>query len=155
MAKNKTIDSGAASDALDSVEAMQRAGYRRAQPPRWFGIGIALVIAIGFSLYAQKTPGHVPGLFIALGVALFGGYGRERIGVFGKEFPDTKTGWWALAALCLFLLTLFFGGIYIRRIYDLAWVPVATGLIAGLTILLLSESERRYYIAKGDGNMRQ
>jgi hypothetical protein len=43
----------------------------------------------------------------------------------------------------LFLVTLFFGGIYVRRAFDLAWVPIVTGVVAGSALLLLSEHERR------------
>lgn len=38
----------------------------------------------------------------------------------------------------------------VRRAYDFVWVPIVTGLIAGITIFLLAESERRYYIKKAD-----
>ncbi|MCH8248083.1 MAG: hypothetical protein IH913_00610 [Proteobacteria bacterium] len=148
----ENIKSDEAQDALDSVEKMTRSGFRRAIPPRWFGIGISLIVAIGFALYALEDPGSFPGLFIALGIALFVGFSRERIGVFGKELPDTKAGVWAMAGICAFLIALFFGGIIVRRAYDIAWVPLVTGLIAGITIFLLSESERRFYFKKaGDG----
>ena len=57
-----------------------------------------------------------------------------------------------MAGICAFLIALFFGGIIVRRAYDIAWVPLVTGLIAGITIFLLSESERRFYLKKaGDG----
>ena len=56
---------------------------------------------------------------------------------------------WGLLGVIIFLLVLFFGGIYFRRLYDLAWIPVATGLIAGVTIFLLSENERPH-INKSD-----
>lgn len=148
----ENIKSDEAQDALDSVEKMTRSGFRRAIPPRWFGIGISLIVAIGFALYALEDPGSFPGLFIALGIALFVGFSRERIGVFGKELPDTKAGVWAMVGICAFLIALFFGGIIVRRAYDIAWVPLVTGLIAGITIFLLSESERRFYFKKaGDG----
>ena len=147
---DQNIQPDEAKDALDSVDKMQRAGWRRAVPPRWYGAGISLIVAIGFSLYALEDPGSFPGLFIALGIAIFVSISRAKIRVSGKELPDTKTGIWALAGVCVFLLALFFGGIFVRRTFDLAWVPLLTGLIAGVTIFLLNESERRYYIAKAD-----
>jgi hypothetical protein len=76
------------------------------------------------------------------------------MGGLGKVLPDTKMGLWALAEVCAFLLTLFFGGITIRRAYDFAWVPLVTGLIAGITVILLAESERRYYARKADDGSR-
>jgi hypothetical protein len=116
---------------------------------------MALIVAIGFALYAMKDPGNTPPLFIILGLVLLIGASREKAGVLGKELPDTKIGIWALAGICLFLLVLFFGGIVIRRAYDIAWVPLVTGSIAGATIFLLGESERRYYQVKAAGSIRR
>jgi hypothetical protein len=150
MTDKNTIQPDEAKNALDSVSKMQSAGVRRAMPPRWYGFGIALIVTVGFSLYALETPGSLPGLFIALGVALFIGFSRGKSGAIGKELPDTKTGIWVLAGVCIFLLVLFFGGIYLRRAYDLSWIPLVTGLIAGITIYLLSKSERQYYLTKSN-----
>ena len=132
-----------ARDALDAVENMRGAGLKRAVPPRWFGVGMSAVVAVGFALYAQKDPGSLPVLVIALGTALFASANRSKSGAVGKAIPDTRSGVWALIALCLFLVTLFFGGIYVRREFDLAWVPIVTGAVAGIALLVLSEHERR------------
>lgn len=147
----KNIKLDEAQDALDSVEKAKSAGFRRAMPPRWYGVGISLIVAVGFALYSLEDPGNSPALFIVLGMALFVGFSRERIDVFAKELPNTKPGIWALVGVSAFLFALFFGGIIVRRAYDAAWVPVVTGLIAGITIFFLSESERRFYVKKGDG----
>jgi len=147
---DKNIKAIAARDALDSVEEMQKKSFRRAAPPRWFGMGISLIVAVGFSLYALEDPGSSPGLFIALGIALFVGLSRDKLTVIAKVMPNNKAGFWAIAGIIAFLLALFFGGIFVRRAYDLAWVPLVTGLIAGTTIYLLNESERRYYRSKSD-----
>ena len=155
MTDQDQVGSDEAKNALDSVDKMQSAGFRRALPPRWYGVGISLIVAVGFALYAQNDPGSFPGVFIAVGIALFVGISREKSGgAIGKELPDTSTGKWALAGVCVFLVALFFGGIFIRRSYDLFWVPLVTGLIAGITIYLLSYSERRYYLARGDDGTR-
>lgn len=151
---DKNIKPDEAQDALEAVEKMKNAGLRRAVTPRWYGIGISLIVATGFGLYALEEPGNLPGLFIALGLALFASSSRTKIGAIGKELPDTSIGLWAMAGVCIFLLTLFFGGIIVRRAYDLAWVPLITGLIAGSTLFLLAEMERRYYIAKADEGSR-
>ena len=140
----KPISSEEARDALDTVDEMASAGRKRGVAPRWYGVGIALVVTIGFSLYAQQDPGSFPGIFIALGIGLFAAYSRNRVGATGRAVPETQPAMWGLLGVSLFLMVLFFGGIYFRRAYDLAWIPVATGLIAGLTILLLSENERRH-----------
>ena len=146
MTANDPIQTGEAQAALDTVEEMRGAGLRRAVPPRWYGIGMSAIVAIGFGLYAQEDPGSMPGLVLALGTALFVASSRDKTGVLGKALPETRTGIAAITALIVFLLALFFGGIIIRRTYDLAWVPLVTGLIAGVILFLLNESERRRYL---------
>jgi hypothetical protein len=142
---NDSIRSEEARDALDTIQEMNAAGRKRGVAPRWYGIGIALIVTIGFALYAQQDPGNFPGLFIALGVVLFGAASRDKIGAMSRAVPDTRPAIWGLIGVSVFLGALFFGGIYFRRVYDLAWIPVVTGLIAGMTLFLLSESERRHY----------
>ncbi len=145
MTDDNSLRPDEAQDALNVVDRMRAAGRKRAVAPRWYGIGIALIVTVGFALYAQQDPGDFPGLFIALGVALFVASSRDKIGALGRAVPDTKPAVWGLIGVSVFLVVLFFGGIYFRRAYDLAWIPVATGLIAGMTIFLLSENERRHY----------
>jgi Na+/H+ antiporter NhaD/arsenite permease-like protein len=156
MEDDQTVKPGEAQDALDSVEEMQRAGFRRAIPPRWFGVGMSLIVAIGFALYTQDDPGVIPVLFIAIGTALLMIAARDKNGViFGRARPESRVGFLAAAGVLLFFLALFFGGIFVKRAYDIPWAPLVTGLIAGVTILLLSESERRHYRAKSDENPHQ
>ena len=145
MTENKSIRPDEAQDALNSIERMNAAGRKRGTAPRWYGIGIALIVTVGFALYAQQDPGNFPGLFIALGVALFVTSSRDKIGAMGRAIPDSRSAMWGLIGVSAFLIVLFFGGIYFRRAYDLSWIPVATGLIAGTIIFFLSESERRNY----------
>jgi hypothetical protein len=66
---------------------------------------------------------------------------RNKMGAISKAVPDTRPGVWALIGVSAFLLVLFFGGIYLRRDFDLAWVPVVTGLIAGATIYFIAEHD--------------
>ena len=155
MTANDPIQTDEAKAALDTVEKMRGAGLRRAVPTRWYGIGIPVIVAIGFGLYAQQDPGSLPGLVLALGTVLFVASSRDKTGVLGKAVPDTRTGIAAATALIVFLLALFFGGIIIRRTYDLAWVPLVTGLIAGGTLFLLNESERRRYLPQADDSAQR
>ena len=150
MADNNPIRTDEAQDALETVEQLRTAGLKRAVPPRLYALGISLLVAVGFGLYAQKDPGDIPALVVVLGTALFVAAHREKTGVLGKAVPDTKPGIWTFVIVVVFLLALFFGGIFIRRAYDLTWVPLVTGLIAGTTIFLLSEIERRSYPTKAD-----
>jgi hypothetical protein len=130
-----------ARESLETIEKMRSASHRRAAPPRAYSLGIALIVTIGFALYAQNDPGDFPGIFIALGVALFAASSRNKMGAMSKAVPDTRTGVWALIGVSAFLFALFFGGIYLRRAFDLAWLPIVTGLIAGATIYFIAEHD--------------
>ncbi len=154
MTANDPIQTGEAQAALDTVEEMRGAGLRRAVPPRRYDIGMSAIVAIGFGLYAQEDPGSMPGLVLALGTVLLVASSRDKTGVLGKALPDTRTGIAAFTVLIVFLVALFFGGIIVRRAYDLAWAPLVTGLIAGITLFILSESERRRYLPTADGDHR-
>lgn len=155
MTTNEPIQAGEAQAALDTVEKMGDAGRRRAVPPRLFDIGMPIIVAIGFGLYAQEDPGSMPGLVIVLGTVLFMASSREKTGVLGKAGPATRTSVAAFSALIVFLLALFFGGIIIRRAYDLAWVPLATGLVAGITLFVLNVGERRRHRPKASDRARR
>jgi hypothetical protein len=143
MTYDTPIPADEAKEALNTIDAVQSASKKRAATPLWYGIGIALIMMIGFSLYSQEDPGDFPGLFIVLGTALLVGYFNGKTGINAKALPDTAIGVLAFIGVVAFLLVLFFGGIYVRRAFDLPWVPVVTGLIAGATILWLCTSERR------------
>lgn len=143
MTQEAPIPADEAKEALNTIDAVQNASKKRAAPPLWYGIGIALVMTIGFSLYAQEDPGDIPGLFIVLGTALLVGYFNGKTGVNANAMPSTAIGVFAFISVVAFLLVLFFGGIYLRRAFDLPWVPLVTGVTAGATILWLCASERR------------
>jgi ABC-type multidrug transport system permease subunit len=125
------------------------AGQKRGIAPRWYGAAISAIVFFGFALYAQQDPGDFPGILIALAIGLFASYGRDNTGAAGGAFPDIKPAMWGLFGVIVFLSVLFLGGIYFRRLYDLVWIPIATGLVAATTIFLLSENERRH-INKSD-----
>ena len=144
---NKDLSPHEAQQALESIGEMERAGWRRGVPDRWFGVGIAILIASLFALYALEDPyQYIP--FPIIGLALFIIAAREKSGAYGRDFPNKAPNIWALVLSCVVLLTIFFGSIIIRRAYDLAWVPLAAGLLVGLLVFLASESERRAYLKK-------
>ena len=143
MTPDSPVPADEAKEALSTIDAVQSASRKRSATPLWYGIGIALIMMIGFSLYSQEDPGDLPGLFIVLGTALLVGYFNDKTGVNAKAIPDSAIGILAFIGVVAFLLVLFFGGIYVRRAFDLPWVPVVTGLIAGATILWLCANERR------------
>jgi uncharacterized membrane protein YjjP (DUF1212 family) len=143
MTTDTPVSADEAKEALSTIENVQSASRRRAAPPRLFGAAIATLVATGFALYAQESPGDFPGLFIVLGTVLLVAHFRDKTGVNARAFPDSSLGRWSLLGVVVVLCVLFFGGIYVRRAYDVAWIPVVTGLIAGGLIYWLAASEQR------------
>ena len=139
-----------AKDALNNIKDMESAGYRRAVPPRWFGAGVAFLIACLFALYSLEDPSPYI-VFPIIGMAVFIAASREKIGAYGRTFSGTKANTWAMLLFVAVMILVFFGSIIIRRAYDLPWVPIVVGLLVGLVVFLLSESERRSYLAKAGG----
>lgn len=150
MNKSKNISGKQAQDALESIKTMKSAGYRLAVPRRLQGIGVAFFMACLFALYALENP-YPYIVFPIIGLAVFLIAYRERAGAYGRDFPETKSNKWALLFFVIVMVMIFFGTVYLRRAYDLTWVPIAVGLLVGLVVFLLSESERRSYLAKVDG----
>ena len=139
-----------AKEALASIEAMESSGYRRAVPERWFGAGIAALIASMFAIYALEDP-YPYIVFPIIGLALLIVATREKAGAYARDFPGPKANRWALVLFGATMILVFFGTIYVRRAYDLYWVPIIVGLLVGLVVFWLSESERRSYLAKAGG----
>jgi hypothetical protein len=104
-----------------------------------------------FAVYALEDP-YPYIVFPIIGIAVLIAYGREKVGAYGRDFPDGKSNKWMLALFAAVLFVMFFGAIFVRRTYDAPWVSIITGLLVGLTVFLASERERRAYIAKaGEG----
>lgn len=143
------VSPGEAQEALESVVKMERAGWRRAVPDRWFGTGVAVLIASLYSLYALEDP-YPYIVFPIIGLAVFITTARDKSGAYGREFPSTKANAWAMVLFVVVMLIVFFGSIVIRRTYDAVWVPLVAGLLVGLMVFLASESERRAYLTKTD-----
>lgn len=139
-----------ANKALNSVAEMQQAGWRRAIPSRGFGAGIALFIACLFALYALQDP--YPYILIPiLGLTVFITTTTEHSGAYRRENFRTKYSVLGFFLFAGILLMLFFGAISIRRTYDIAWVPVVAGIVAGLMLFFGNESLRRATEAKASG----
>ena len=142
---NVTTDQ--AQGALDSVSRMERAGWRRAAPPRWFGAGVAFFTACLFAIYALENP-YPYIVFPFVGLAVFIAIGREKVGAYGRDFPTTTASIWAFVAFMFVMVVIFFGAVVVRRAYDAAWAPVAVGVLVGLCLYLANEKERRHYLTK-------
>lgn len=138
-----------AKNALESVVKMKGAGWRRAVPDRWFGAGVAILIASLFALYALEDP-YPYIVFPIIGLALFITTAREKSGAYGRDVPASTADLWATILFAIVLLIVFFGSIFIRRAYDVAWVSLVAGVLVGLMVFLASESARRAHLAKVD-----
>lgn len=149
MDRKNEITRDEAQAALNSIETMESAGYRRAVPRRWFGAGIAFFIASLFALYALQDPYPYIVLPI-LGIAILIVSARESAGAYGRDFPATKASKLAFVLFTALMLVAFLGSIFIRRAYDVSWLPVVVGLLAGLLVFWISEGERRSYLAKAE-----
>ena len=140
-----------AEKALESVVTMKDAGWRRAVPDRWFGAGVAVLIASQFALYALEDP-YPYIVFPIIGLVLFITTAREKSGAYGR---DSTANVWATILFMAVLLIVFFGSIFIRRAFDAAWVSLVAGLLVGLMVFLVSESARRAHLAKdGQGESK-
>ena len=154
MNENDSPTGDGAREALESIEAMESAGYRRAVPQRWFGAGVAFFIASLFALYALEDP-YPYIVFPIIGMGVLIATARETAGAYGRDFTGSKANRWAFVLFVGAMVLVFFGSIVIRRTYDAAWVPIVVGLFAGLVVFLTSESERRSYLAKaGEGQAK-
>lgn len=143
-----------AQQALDSVSALEDAGRARAAPSRWFGAGVALLIACLFALYALDDP-YPYVVFPIVGLGLFITAMRENAGAYGREFPVTKAHLLALISVILAAVLVLVGTVYLRRVFDAAWVPIAVGVAVGLVLFLANESARRSMLARrGTGTAR-
>lgn len=138
-----------AQDAIDTVADVQKASWQRATPTRWYGAGIALLITCLFALYALQDP-YPYILAPILGLAVFIATSREKSGIYARSQLTSKKNIAAFAVFIAFMLSLFFGAILIRRTFDMAWVPVAAGVLAGLIIFVGNESARRAFRVKAN-----
>ena len=139
-----------AKDALDCIAAMESAGYRRAVPRRWFGAGVAFFVAGLYALYALDDP-YPYVIFPVIGLGMLIASARQTAGAYGRDFPGTRANRWAFVLVVAVMALLFFGSIFIRRAYDIAWLPIVVGVFVGLLVFLASENERRSYLAKAGG----
>ena len=153
ISENEDLSADEARAALESVTKMESAGWRRAVPERWFGAGMATLIGSLFAVYALEDP-YPYIVFPIIGIVVLIASSREKLGAYGRDFPDSKANKWMLVLFVSVLLVVFFGSIVIRRTYDAAWVSVVAGLLVGLTVFLASEHERRAHIAKAGGGQK-
>jgi len=147
MNENDNISPVEAQQALESVEKLETAGWRRAVPARWFGAGVSILVGSLFAVYALEDPSSYI-VYPILGLVIFLAVSREKAGAYGRNFAKAGRSLVASVLFAVVLLIIFFGSVYMRRAFDAAWVSLVAGLLVGLFIFIASENERRAYLAK-------
>lgn len=136
-------DNAAQNEPQDSSDTVKR----QAVPSRWLGIGAGLLIASLFALYALEDP-YPYIVFPIVGLGVVFAAARAKRGPHNPDIPAIKANIGALVPVTAVMLFLFFGSIFVRRTYDIPWLPIAAGLLVGLVVFLLNEHARRTHPAR-------
>lgn len=141
----KQDDVNAAREALDSIQAMEKAALGRAIPPRWFGAGMALFAGALVVLSAAGLREYHVYVILLMSAALV--YQSRNTCVSVRQFPIRVAG---LALVVL--VPLFFGLVIAAQAFSetlgTAWAPLAAGIVLAIAVYSLSIFERRWYIAR-------
>ena len=139
-----------AREALESIQAMEKAALCRAIPPRWFGANIALLAGALVALsVADRREYHVYVILLMSAVLV---YRSRKTGVSVRQCPTRVAG------IALIVLTpLFFGLIVAAQKFSEAigavGAPLAAGIVLASAVYLLSIFERRWQMTRvGSGN---
>lgn len=148
-----------AQDALNAVQEMERAGWRRAALPQWVGLTYALLFAAfviicgiiekkvftisGVSFSSIQAIGLAFLIFVMLPYAR---YTRAKFGAYRSDHKPPKGQGLAYLAVLAGLVVLLCVGIFIGITYDLIWLSVLVGIISGLYYYLLFEWVRLSYL---------
>ena len=140
--EKNSVDSNEARKALDTIEQIERKAMRRATPPHWFGVLIALLAGSLVSLSAADLRQYT--VFIILSMVLVISYQRQKTGVSAKIFP-IKT----MVIGLIILVPLFFLLIIAAQLLQEKLGYVSASLLCGgifsVIVYLLSLVERRWY----------
>ena len=145
--QTQTVD---AQQALDSIEQMEKAAYRRATPPSWFGLAIALLAGSLVTLAIADM--RQLQVLIILGIGLVISYQSQKSDVSMKTFPVKL-----LVIALILLLPLYFGMIIVGQLVtpEIGQTLAAMfgGIIFATVVYLLSVIERRIYLSKSASKM--
>lgn len=134
-----------AREALDSIQAMEKAALWRAIPPRWFGVSMALFAGALVALSAaDHREYHV---YVILLMAAAMAYRSQKTGVSLRQVPTKVVG-----MAVLFLAPLFFGLIVAAQTFSetlgTVGAPLAAGIVLAIAVYSLSLIERHWYLAR-------
>ena len=134
-----------AQQSLDSIQEMENAAYRRATPPSWFVISIALLTG-GLVTLAVADMREIQVLLI-LGIGMMISYQSQKTGVSLKTFPVKL-----MIIAVILLVPLYFGMIIIGQLIiptvGQTLASTIAGLIFSIVVYSLSLIERRIYLRK-------
>lgn len=135
-----------AQGALNAVQEMERAGWRRAVPPRWISASYAIIVGgscATFAIEHLQYKGFSYFLLWGLAYVILGGIAVKSGGAEEREFHPPKSRRFSYWSSTLGMLFVGFGSIYLRYELDAGWIAAIGGLINGIWLYLYYETERR------------
>ena len=137
------MDAEDAKNALDSIQSLESTALQHAMPSKWFGIAMAIIVGLLVFLVGSGFRDYY--VFPILAIPLLIAVQRSKAKASPKVEPLSKPGLAALSGLLVFFVLLIVAAIVLRTNYGLAPAPAICGLIATITIYLVSNSERKDY----------
>ena len=132
-----------AQNALNAVETMELAGWRRSVPPRWVCAGYAFFSGGTISMFAIEPLRMAYFLWWLVAYIIFMSFAVKSVSANEREYhppKERRLSYWG----CWFgLLIAGAGGIYFRYEFDANWIAVAGGIANGIWMYLYYEIERR------------
>lgn len=129
-----------AREALDSVEAMRRAGVRRSQPPSWFLVLGAFYVWAMFAAQALERPGIATApLLLALVVTMVAL--RRNMLAWRRKFSEPASALFAIASVIV-AIGLFVAAKNLQERHGVVWAPPAIGALAALAMLAMAAAQR-------------
>lgn len=133
MANEKeTVSADNATEALNTIKEMKRAGLKRSIIPRWFAASIAILIFALFASIQEEGPNGL--VYVGLSFILYRSIQR-KLGVI-TNFSYKTVGF-------IFLLTSsYLFTVFLLRIHELILAPYIGGTIAAFIYYSLYELKR-------------
>ncbi len=137
--------SSEAHKALDTIKQMKRSAMRRATPPRWFGVAIALLMGTLVTLAVADM--RQLQVLVILGIGLVIVYQSQKSGVALKTLPIK------LVVITLIrLLPMYYGTIVVGQLMTPVLGQTLAAIFGGgvfaIAVYLLSLIERRLHLSK-------
>lgn len=147
-----TEDQTTPAEALAAISAARTAVGQRFKV-HW-GYDVVYGVCCGGIVAAQGLPQPlgigIVGLSVA-GLALMVHKWRKQTGMWVSGVSPPHARWVAIGLMAV-LLGLIFGSLYLTRITELWWIPLAAGVVGGIVAVLASRLWMRIYLRElGEG----